>query len=226
MNASNVTAAIETRKSVRVYLERPVAEPLLREILELARLSPSGGNLQPCKVYALTGEVRQTLCDTVMERCMANPAGEPGDIPIYPDGLQEPWRSRRLACGELMYDALRIPREDKLARLGQVMKNFAFFDAPVGMLFTMDLSLSRAQLVDVGILMQSVMLLARERGLATCPQASWAMWPDTVREVLGLDNNVMVLAGMALGYAKEDEPVNSMQQPRVPPAQSFSIRGF
>ncbi len=222
----SVTQAIQSRKSIRAFSDRPVPEKLLREVLGLAGRSPSGGNLQPWKVYALTGEPRDALVQAVKERCLTTPAGEPPDFPIYSPKLPEPFRTRRYACGETMYEALGIPREDKAARLGQVFKNFEFFGAPVGLIITMDRSLCEGQFLDVGIFLQSVMLLAKERGLDTCPQASWLMWPVTIREVLGLDDSEIVMAGVALGYADEGAPVNGVFQERVGAEEFISLRGF
>jgi nitroreductase len=145
---------------------------------------------------------------------------------MYPAGLQEPWRQRRGDCGENMYARLGIARDDKAARFAQGAKNMAFFGAPVGLIITMDRSLSESQMMDVGMFMQSIMLLAKERGLATCPQAAWQMWSDTIRENLELDSEEMIMAGMSLGYADEVDPGADIRQPRLPLDKFATFRGF
>jgi len=226
MNEISVTQAMRDRKSVRAFRECPVPQALVREILELAGQSPSGGNLQPWKVYAFAGEALVTFVQGVKERCLTNPAGEGAESAIYPPGLPEPYRTRRFACGEAMYEALGIAREDKGARLGQVFKNFEFFGAPVGLIITMDPIMVEAQCLDIGIFLQSVMLLAKERGLDTCPQASWRMWPKSISELLGVGDREIVMAGIALGYAASDQAINEVSQPRVPAEEFISLRGF
>ncbi len=225
MSTISVTQALRERRSARAFRDRAVPQALVREILELAGRSPSGGNLQPWKVYALAGEALDGFVGAVKERCVANPAGE-GAEAIYPPKLPEPYRTRRFACGETMYEALGIAREDKAARLGQVFKNFEFFGAPVGLIVTMDQLMVEAQCLDIGIFLQSVMLLAKERGLDTCPQASWRMWPKIISEILDVDDREVVMAGLALGYAAPEEPVNELCQPRVSADDFISLRGF
>lgn len=226
MSQLTVTDAINTRKSVRAFQNKPVDQALLRDILTVAGKTASGSNLQPWKVHVLTGEVKTALTAKVSERMMTTPAGEPADIPIYPEKLAEPWRSRRFACGETMYETLGIGREDKLERLGQVVKNFEFFGAPVGLIFTMDRSLCETQILDIGLIAQNIQLLAKEHGLDTCAQASWTMWPQTIREVLGVPENEMVLLGMSLGYADEQAKVNETVQSRVALDDFVAWHGF
>ena len=127
MTSLSVTEAIQQRMSVREFQSKSVSRQLIEEILELACQSASGSNLQPWRLYAITGDVQADLIRVVGERAMQNPLGEGGDIPIYPEKLGEPWRRRRSECGERMYEALGISRDDKMGRLGQVFKNFQFF---------------------------------------------------------------------------------------------------
>ncbi|MGH1373981.1 MAG: nitroreductase [Cellvibrionaceae bacterium] len=226
MAGLSVTESIKQRKSVREFQDKAVPRALLEEILQLALLSSSGSNLQPWKIHLVSGEAKEQLTQTVNERIMELPMGEGGDIPIYPEKLQEPWRQRRGVCGEVVYEALGIARDDKMARMMQVLKNFSFFGAPVGLIITMDRSLSKAQIVDIGLILQNIQLLAVERGLDTCAQASWTMWPKTVREVLGLEESEMVMVGMALGYADTQAPVNHAKQSRVGLEEAVSFHGF
>lgn len=222
----SVTDAMLQRGAVREYTDQPVAADLVNEIIELATQAPSGGNLQPWKVYALAGAVKEQLSRAVLARAAESPAGDTPDIPIYPQSMADPWRSRRYACGELMYSALDIDPEDKLARFEQGARNLDFFGAPVGLIITMDRALCESQIIDIGIFTQSVLLLAQERGLATCPQASWSMWSGVIRETLGIPDNEMVMLGIALGYAAPDAPVNHLKQAREQLDTVVALRGF
>jgi len=222
----SVTDAMLQRGSVREYRDEPVPADLVNEILELATQSPSGGNVQPWKVYALAGEARDRLSQAVMARAAENPAGDRPDIPVYPEKMSDPWRSRRYACGELMYASLDIGREDKTARFEQGARNLLFFGAPVELIITMDRELRESQIIDIGIFTQSILLLAQERGLATCPQASWSMWSGVVRDTLEIPDNEMVMLGIALGYAAADAPVNHLKQARETLETVVELRGF
>lgn len=226
MSKLTVSEAIQKRGSVRAYTEQEVARETIEEILSLARLSPSNGNLQPWKVHVLVGDTKKKLGDAVFARIAEQPQGEPTDVRIYPKGVVDPWRQRRFECGETMYKALGIAREDKMGRMMQMAKNFAFFDAPVGMIFTVDNSMVEQQYVDVGILLQSIMLLAQERGLSTCPQAAWSMWPQTTREVLGLPDSDRVVVGMALGYADDNSNAAHIPQQRIALQEYATLHGF
>lgn len=226
MSTLTVTEAISSRRSVREFQDRAVSHTLIKEILTLAMRSPSGSNLQPWKIHVVTGKVKDILSKTVSDRAMVNPGGELSDTPIYPAKLSDPWRQRRWDCGEVMYKALEIPREDKLGRLMQVLKNFSFFGAPIGLILTMDRSLEKSQIIDVGLILQNIQLLAVERGLDTCAQASWNMWPETIREVLSIDKSEMVMVGLALGYADKSAAVNQAKQPRVALEEAVSLYGF
>ena len=226
MTEMSVTEATSTRRSVRAYTDQPVSRETVAEILELAGRAPSGGNLQPWKIYALAGAEKDQLSQAIFARAATSPAGDPPDVLMYPEGLGEPWRQRRADCGEAMYEALGIAREDKAARFAQGAKNLTFFDAPVGLIVTMDRSLGELQILDVGIFTQTIMLLAQERGLASCPQAAWSMWSTTIRETLEIPDNEMVMVGISLGYPATDEIAANIVQPRVALDDFASLRGF
>ncbi|NNC54933.1 MAG: nitroreductase [Pseudomonadales bacterium] len=226
MTALTVSEAIQQRGSVRAYTDQPVSREIIEDILERARWVPSNGNLQPWKVHVLSGDKKKQLSDAVFARMGDQPQGEETDVRIYPKGVTDPWRERRTQCGETMYTALGIEREDKMGRLMQVAKNFAFFDAPVGMIFTVDSSMVEQQYLDVGILLQSIMLLAQERGLGTCPQAAWSMWPDTIRHTLGLPDSDRVVVGLAMGYVNEGDKAAHIPQARVSLNEYASLHGF
>lgn len=219
----NIAEALRSRTSVRAYTDTPVAEDLLRDILVSAGRAPSGGNLQPWHVWALTGNALRQFKQIVAERAQANPAGEGTEYKIYPDNLGEPYRTRRFRNGEDLYGALDIPREDKGRRMRQLAKNFEFFGAPVGLFFTIDRQMEPGQWADLGMYMQSVMLLAQERGLSTCAQEAWAMWHKTIGEFLELPDNLMVFAGMSLGYADTGHPINSWRSDRADPSEFLTL---
>jgi len=218
----NVTEAVRNRVSIRAFRPDPVPGALVREILEIADRAPSGGNLQPWRVHALTGAPLEDL----KARVAANPAGEPPEYDVYPADLWDPFRTRRFECGEDLYATIGIPRDDKPARLRQLFRNTQFFGAPVGLFFSLDRKLGRPQWADVGMYMQTVMLLAVERGLGTCAQEFWARYPKTVGEVIGLPDDHMLFSGMALGFADEDAPINGLRTRRDPFEVWCEMKGF
>lgn len=222
----NVSDAINTRQSVRAYTGEPVDQAVVREILELAGRAPSGSNLQPWKVHAVSGAAREALIEAIYAKAATAPQGERADIRMYPQGLEDPWRQRRADCGERMYSVLGIARDDKAARFAQGAKNLAFFGAPVGLFVTMDRSLCESQMMDVGMFIMSILLLARERGLATCPQASWQMWAPTIRESLQLEDGEMIMAGIAMGYADTGDAGSDIRQPRLSLDEYATFAGF
>lgn len=226
MTGLSVSEAMTARRSVRAFTDQPVSRATMEEILELAGKAPSGSNLQPWKIYALAGEEKKHLVQAIFTKAPTLPAGDPVDVRMYPEGLGEPWRQRRAECGEIMYEALGIAREDKAARFAQGARNLTFFEAPVGLIITMDRSLAELQILDVGIFVQSLMLLAQERGLASCPQAAWSMWSDTIRETLDIPDNEMVMMGISLGYADSNEAAANIEQPRLSLDAFASLRGF
>lgn len=218
----NVTQAVAQRVSVRAFKPDPVPGALVREILEAAARSPSGGNLQPWRVHALAGAPLEAL----KEKVRANPFGETPEYDVYPPNLWEPFRTRRFQCGEDLYATLGIPREDKAARLTQLAKNGELFGAPAGLFFSLDRKVGPPQWSDVGMFMQTVMLLATERGLATCAQEYWARYPQTLAEVLALPADHMIFSGMALGYADEAAAINTLRTRRDPFEAWAEMRGF
>ncbi|MDP3489928.1 MAG: nitroreductase [Phenylobacterium sp.] len=208
----NVSQAVAARISVRAFRPDAVSGALVREILEAASRAPSGGNLQPWRVHALAGAPLEALKARVREA----PFGETPEYDVYPANLWEPLRTRRYQCGEDLYATIGIPREDKAARLTQLAKNGELFGAPVGLFFSLDRKVGPPQWSDVGMLMQTVMLLAVERGLATCAQEYWARYPQTLADVLDLPEDHMIFSGMALGYADETAPINTLRTRRDP----------
>jgi nitroreductase len=219
-----VSEAIATRKSIRAFRSDPVSAETIADILTLAARAASGGNLQPWRVYVLIGEARDELVRRVKAKRAETPMGESPEYLIYPPELVEPYRTRRHRIGEMMYAALGIPREDKAARLRFFAGNWEFFGAPVGLIFTMDRAMQQGQWSDLGIFMGNIMLLARERGLHTCPQEAWAVWHGVIREYLAVPQNEMIFCGMAIGHADEDAPVNTVVSERAQLEEFVTIR--
>src|SRR5579864_4786294 len=217
----DVAEAVKRRMSVRAFRPDPVPGALVRELLTLAAQAPSGGNLQPWRVYALAG---QPLAEFTA-RVAASPMEAP-QYDVYPPNLWEPFRTRRYVCGEDLYGAISIPREDKAARFRQLARNGVFFGAPVGLFFCLDRNLGPPQWSDLGMHMQTFMLLAVEKGLATCPQEYWARYPRLVADFVGLPDDHMLFSGMALGYADESAPINQWRTRRDPLEIWCEMRGF
>jgi nitroreductase len=222
----NVTDAVESRMSCRAFLPTPVREETVRTILETARRTPSGGNLQPWRVYAIAGRPLADLLATVRGKLFEHPRGEGSQYEIYPAGLGEPYRSRRFKCGEDMYATIGVPREDKPARLRQFAQNYALFGAPVGLFFYIDRQMGPPQWSDLGMFMQSVMLLAREHGLHTCAQEAWSVWYRSVSEFLAAPPELMLFSGMALGHRDDAAPINRLRTERASLAEFAELRGF
>jgi nitroreductase len=222
----NVTEAVESRLSCRAFLRTPVPGATVRAILDTARRTPSGGNLQPWRVYALSGAPLEQLLGRVLERLPGHPRGEEPEYDVYPRALGEPYRSRRFKCGEDMYATIGVPREDKPARLRQFARNYLFFGAPVGLFFFIDRQMGPPQWSDVGMFMQTVMLLAREHGLHSCAQEAWCVWHGTVSAFLEAPPELMLFAGMALGFIDETAPINRLRTDRAPLEEFADLRGF
>jgi nitroreductase len=220
----NVTEAVERRISVRAFRLDPVPGELVRDLIEAAHRAPSGGNLQPWRVHALAGEPLEQLKAKGMATLAAGL--EPPEYDVYPPELWDPFRTRRFICGEDLYATIAIPREDKPARLRQMARNVEFFGAPVGLFFSIDRKLGPPQWADVGMYMQTLMLLAVERGLDTCAQEFWARLPRTVGDFLELPEDHMLFSGMALGYRDDSQPINTLRTRRDPFEVFAQMRGF
>ena len=218
----NVTEALKQRISVRAFKPDSVPEMTLREILDVARYAPSGGNLQPWRVIAVASAER----DAVIALAKTNLPGAEDDRPVYPADLWEPYRSRRFKVGEDMYALLGIPRENKPERLMQLARNFEFFGAPVGLFFIIDRRMGHGQWAHLGMFMQSVALTAIERGVSSCMQEAWARMRAPLHEHFTLGENDMIYCGMALGYADESVPVNALRSDRADVDEFATFRGF
>lgn len=225
MSELGLIEAVMSRRAVRTFTDRKVPEALLLEVLAAASHAPSGSNIQPWNVYALAGDALARAIQVVEGRLYAGTLEVP-EFPTYPEPLTEPYRERRAACGERMYGALGIPREDKKARITQVMQNYRFFGAPVGIIITMDQSMGEAQALDIGIFAQTLMLAALAHGLDTCPQVSWTLWPGAVREAFEIPDDERVMLGISLGFSDTSHPLNQIGQPRIEIDKFARVRGF
>ncbi len=223
---TTVTDLLKARTSIRAFTDEAVPEAEVRAILEAARWAPSGGNLQGWKVIAVAGAARDEVSALAQQTLAANPFGEAGEHPIYPQPLGEPYRSRRFQVGEDMYALLDIPREDKMARLQHLARNYAFFDAPVGLFFVIDRQMGHGQWAHLGMFMQSVALVAQEHGLSSCMQEAWAMVRDALHRHFSLAEEELIYCGMALGHADPEAPVNGLRSARAEVAEFADLRGF
>ena len=220
-----VSEAITRRISVRAFKPDPVSGSIVREILEVARKAPSGGNLQPWRVYALAGAPLAEFKAIVAERFAAGDLETP-EYDVYPHALWEPFKKRRRETGAERYAALGVHDKDPAALRDLSERNYRFFDAPVGLFFCLDRRLGPPQWSDLGMYMQTVMLLAVECGLDTCPQESWSNWPNTVRGFLDLPAELMLFAGMSMGYRDPNHPLNAIRTAREPLETFADLRGF
>jgi nitroreductase len=207
-----VSEAIFARRSIRDFLKTPVSNSLIAELLEKTSRSPSGGNLQPWRIYVLNNK---SLTDFFSFQSKWVEPEDPA-YEIYPKNLKEPYRTSRYQLGEEMYSLLGIPREDKEARINQVLKNFNFFGAPVGILCFVDKTMGPPQWSDLGMFLQTFMLLAQEYGLDTCAQEAWSMKQDSIKSFLGVDDELMLFCGMALGFKDPASKINQLKSIRRP----------
>ncbi|MFT6391011.1 MAG: nitroreductase [Ilumatobacter sp.] len=207
----NVTEAVNRRQSIRAFRPDPVSDDVIRELLVTASRSPSGGNVQPWRIYVINGDSMARFREFLTER----PPGAPA-YDIYPKSLTEPYRSSRYAIGEEMYAAIGVEREDKAGRFAQFAQNLDFFGAPAAFFCFIDRQMGPPQWSDLGMFLQTFMLLAQEAGLDTCAQEAWAVHEQAVTEFVGAPEEQQIFCGMAFGHADMDHPINSVQSAREP----------
>ena len=211
---ATVDEAITSRRSVRAFLPDPVGEPTIREILDVASWAPSGTNMQPWRVYVTSGETKERVSRAILDSGLRAEKAR-GEYKYYPDKFFEPYYARRRAVGYALYGHLGIGKRDVAQMRTQHDRNFVFFDAPVGMIFTIDRRLNQGSWVDYGMFLQNIMVAARARGLHTCPQAAFAPYHRQIRPVLGIPDEEIVVCGMALGYEDASKPENNLRTERV-----------
>ena len=220
-NAAIVDAAITSRMSARAFTQQAVTRAVIADILQVASRAPSGTNTQPWKTYVLQGKSRDALVDkvcTAHDAIRANPelaAEYREEYDYYPEKWVSPYIDRRRENGWGLYGLLGIGKGDKDKMHLQHQRNYKFFDAPVGLMFTMDRVMGRGSLVDYGMFLQNLMVAARGRGLHTCPQAAWNGFGKIILPHIGAGADEMLVCGMALGYANEADVVNTFHTPRV-----------
>lgn len=217
--------ALKARKSVRAFKPDSVPLSLVTEILELARHSPSGTNIQPWKVHVVAGEVRKRLEAEVLAHRETKPADAIAEFPRT-SKRKEPYTTRMRTLGKEMYGLIGIPKGDQAANWRQWGRNYQFFDAPVGLIFTIDKDLDAMSFLDIGIFMQSIMLAAKSRGLDTCSQGAWNNFWTVTRRVLNVPDDEYIICGMSLGYADETSPVNTLVAEREPVSSFATFHGF
>jgi nitroreductase len=212
-----VSEAVVSRRSVRAFLDTPVPIPLIAEILTKASRAPSGGNVQPWKLYVLSGEPMTQFKELMSQRLIECPTGDmPVEYHVYPHPLKAPYRNYRFKNGEDYYGLVGLSREDKAARRQFFASNYRFFGAPLALFCFIDREMGLPQWSDLGMYLQTVMLLLREAGLDSCAQECWSHYHRTVREFLKPPDDLMLFCGMAIGYKDPDALVNRMEADRAP----------
>lgn len=217
-----VTDALNTRITVRDFLDTPVPDDVLNTLLKTAQRSPSGGNLQPWHVHVITGDLLAAFKKDAVDRIKAGQMQQPTHQ-AYPSPLWEPQRSWRYKLGEDMYGLVGIEKDNKMGRMMWLARNSEFFGAPVGIIITGDKRLEMPQYMDIGIYTQTLMLLAREAGLHTAPQGWWRNWHETAHDMLDIPDGDEVLVGMGLGYGNPDAPVNNLYADRAEMDESVTF---
>lgn len=210
----SVVDAVRSRRSVRGFLDKPVDANILKELLEVALRSPSGTNIQPWHLHVMTGDALKTfskkMTQTFLDTSTDPAKSETWEYDYYPRKFPEPYLSRRRKVGFDLYSLAGVERGDIEGGLRQMSLNYQFFGAPVGIIITVHPESATGVLVDVGCLLQTIMLAARQYGLHSCPQAAWAAFPEQVKDALGLANGEKVVVGLALGYEDPDAAVNQL----------------
>lgn len=213
--SKTVTDAANTRRSIRAFTDQMPSEDVLVHILETAARAPSGTNIQPWKVYVLTGDVRDELCKAACEAFDNPDEKHEIEVPYYPEKWFEPYLARRRKIGWDLYGLLGIGKGEREKTHAQHKRNYQFFDAPVGLMFTLHRDLATGSWLDYGMFLQNIMLLAREAGLHTCPQAAWSDYHKIVKAQLNIDASEVIVCGMAVGYADETAIENQLVAERA-----------
>jgi nitroreductase len=222
----NITDALLSRSSKRAFQDRPVPQSAVEDLLHHARYAPSGSNIQPWHVYAVAGEVRDRIVREAIDTAINRRDQLSYEYHYYPQEWREPYLARRRACGWGLYSTLGIAKGDRMATARQELRNFEFFGAPVGLFFFIDRDMEPGSWLDYGMFIQSIMLMARERGLDTCPQAAWVPFHSIVQAAVGAPPPQMLVCGMALGYADPAQPVNAFRPERLAVAEFTRYLGF
>ncbi|MEO1650896.1 MAG: nitroreductase [Pseudomonadota bacterium] len=221
-----VGEAILTRRSVRGYLDKPVAKETVEAILNIAARAPSGSNIQPWQVHVVARAKRDEIVSAVLEAAQSETNDHEAQYQYYPQAWREPYLARRRATGWGLYGTLGIEKGDKPRMREQLLKNYAFFGAPVGLFFTMDADMEKGSWLDIGTFIQSVMVTARGFGLDTCPQQAWSQYWRVVFPRLGIGDDQVLVTGMALGHIDDDATANGFWTTREPIEGFAKLHGF
>lgn len=222
----DVEEAILSRRSIRAFTDQPVERAKIEKVLDLSQRAPSGTNTQPWHCYVCTGEVRDAISRDVMELVSRGDARKYEDYDYYPPTWNDVHRDRRRGVGWSLYGLLGIEKGDRERTAAQSMRNFAFFDAPVGLFFTVDAYLKRGSWFDAGLYMQTVMLAARGEGLHTCPQAAWISFQEPIFRHLSIPDDQVLVSGMAMGYEDTTAIENTLVSEREDVANVVHYVGF
>jgi len=212
----NVSEAIKKRKTTRGFLEKQVPLEIIKEVVDLARWAPSNSNTQPWHIAVVSGKSRNDMEAEIMSALQAGTLEPHNDFPPGGVGLKGKYKERQYACAFKYYDSMGIQREDKVARQKLVVKNWQFFGAPHGAFISMPKTMNRANAIDLGIFLQSLMLLFIERGISSCPQGALAAFPSVARKYVSIPEENAILVGLSFGYKKEGAQINSSVMDRVP----------
>ncbi len=226
IDPTDTDASITTRRSIRSFLPTPIPRETVAEILDVAARAPSGTNMQPWRGHVLTGAPRDEVCAAVLKVFDAEEPGHRHEVQYYPDEFFEPYLSRRRKVGWDLYGTLGIARGEPAKMRAQHRRNFQFFGAPVGIMFTIHRRLATGSWLDYGMFLENFMIAARARGLDTCAQAAWTHYHKVVRPVLGLADEEVLVCGMALGFADPGAPENRLRTERTQAAEFMTWRGF
>jgi nitroreductase len=206
-----VSEAVRRRRSIRQFTDETIADDQLRQLLEVAARAPSGGNVQPWRIYVLNGETMARFREYIADQPF-----EASEYDVYPPKLWEPYRTNRFAVGEAMYATVGIARDDRDGRFAQFARNGDFFGAPAGLFCFIDRGMGPPQWSDLGMFLQTFMLLAQEAGIDTCAQEYWSVRHSAVRSFVGAPADELLFCGMAIGHADASAPINTLVSERMP----------
>ena len=214
-----VSDAVMSRHSMRVFKDREVPRKIIEQMIAVARYTASNGNVQPWKLYVTSGAKRRQLSAAIIHAIKSGDAGPGAEYGVYPKEFTPLYDQRRKKVGKDLYTLLGVPKGDAEGMQRQFLKNYEFFGAPVGMILTVERRMGNGQWIDCGGFLTSLMLLAREHGLHTCPQAAFSRYQHVVRRELSIPDDQIVICGLALGYADEAEVPNNLITDRAPLAE-------
>ncbi|VAW03901.1 NADH dehydrogenase [hydrothermal vent metagenome] len=222
----NVTEAVKSRRSIRQFLDKPVEKETIERVLETAQRSPSGGNTQPWNAVVVGGNELARITDAIKAKVPTAPMGEDHEYAIYPKELDGRYEDQRRGIGKAMFESIGLARDDTAGRIAQMAKNWDSFGAPIQLFTYTPKYMGPPQWSDMGMWLQTVMLLLREEGLDSCSQEIWALYGTYMRELLDIDDDHIFFCGMAIGYRDPGAPINNFEVSRVPLAENVKFSGL